>query len=180
MTTKAIVERIVAFAIAGYIIAGAYNEIDLERADATVSLNPGSAIIYDGVEFASPQEAIIFKRESVRDRWFPWAGRVGMPMCYILIAVVTAGFGGLCREIYEATLTDSAERRRYFLGLFLGALLYGVSSFVPYVLIQVESLPTPRLATLIAISLIGGCFAEETWRFLGTLPAKLFSRNKEA
>lgn len=179
MTKKAIAERIVAFVIVGYLFAGTYNEIDLEWADAAMHSNPGTAVSYDGIDFSSPQDAIIYKRESVRDSWFPWAGHVGMPTCYVIVAAAAACFGGLCHEIYEATFTESVVRRRYFIGLFLGPLLYGVSSFAPYVLIQVESLPTPRLTTLIAISLIGGCFAEETWRFLTTLPAKQFNRNKE-
>lgn len=179
MTKSAIVERIVVGLIVGYFALGANNEINLERADTVAASTPAVKTIYDGVEFASQHEASIYKLEAFRDGWFPWAGHIGMPMCYALVAAAVACYGGLAHEIFNVVFTDAVSRRRYLFGLFLGPLIYGVSSLGPYALIETNEVPTPRLSMLVAVCLVGGAFAEETWRFLGTLPGKLFNRNKE-
>lgn len=53
-------------------------------------------------------------------------------MCYALVAAAVACYGGLAHEIFNVVFTDAVSRRRYLFGLFLGPLIYGVSSLGPY------------------------------------------------
>lgn len=179
MTKMAAMERISVALVVGYFSWGAYNEVRLERADAAVASASGPAAIVDGVEFANAAEVVVFQFEATRDRWFPWAGLVGMPVCYLILSATAACYGGIVREFYDSLFAGAAHHRRYLLGLVLGPLLYGASSFAPFLLIESDKLPTPRLITLLSISALCGCFVEKTWQFLEALLEKFFKRVKE-
>lgn len=173
-----ITERLVVALIVSYFAAGSYNEVDLERADRLVPAADAKPVIVNGLEFASPQEAAVFRREVTRNDWFPWAGHFGMPVCYLMLLAAGGFYGAICREAYDAVYKNSKSRRRYLFGLLIGPFLYGISSGIPYFLTESESLPLPRLATLFPMCLAAGFFAEQTFNYLGNLHAAIFKRTE--
>lgn len=172
MKWAAVIERCLVALVVGYFAYGAYNEIDLEKLDSAKP-NPNPVrTSYHGIDFESAEAAVLFKREVFRNDYFVWAGLILTPVCYVMVASAAGCYGGLFREITDTIYNPTDPKRRYVFGLVWGPFLYGISSALPYVLIETDSLPTPRFAVLIGGCLVGGCFAEETWQILKTLPTK--------
>jgi hypothetical protein len=179
MTKSAALERACVVAVVGYLAFGAYNEVRLEWADASVQTASAKPVIYDGIEFATMAEVAVFQFEAVRDEFFPWAGHIGMPLCYLILSGAAACYGGIVREFYDAMTGNGEPKRRYLFGFVLGPLVFGASVFGPFLLVESDTFPTPRLTTLLAASVLCGCFVEKTWQFLESLLEKVFKRIKE-
>ena len=173
------VERFLVIAGLLYFALGTVNEILLESADNLKSSSPPMSVVYHGIEFESAGDAAIYQKEEYRDKYFFWAGAIPLPACYILLASVLAAFGAWSRDIYDVVNKGMPPTRAYVVGLVIGPFLYLIGSLVPFLAIDINHWPTPRLLTFSPTCVIGGAFLEKTWSFIETLPDKIFKHKEK-
>lgn len=145
-------------AIAGWVATDALNS------KSSINKSNDNPVVYNGITFATAEEAEAYRKEILVGRWFPWIW--DQPVSSLFIACIGFGLlGGIIRLLRNALVKSLPNTSRILLIWLLSGAMGLVLFFLIGLLFEAKS---GKELIFYGLSLLSGIFSEETYDWLAT------------